>query len=138
MAETRSFSIRSFIPEKISANQAKDTGMAMVLICLLIAFFAKVDLMLGISIILLIINMTWSSAFKPVAKVWLTFSHLLGSVMSKVILSVIFFILVLPIGLMRRLLGKDPMQLQKWKKDQSSVFKIREHVFTAKDIEHRY
>jgi hypothetical protein len=30
------------------------------------------------------------------------------------------------------------MQLQKWKKDQSSVFKIREHVFTAKDIEHPY
>jgi hypothetical protein len=138
MAENTSFSIRSFIPETISENQAKDTGMAMVLICLLVAFFVKIQLMLGISIILLIINMTWPTAFKPVAKIWLTLSHLLGSVMSKVILTIIFFILVLPIGFMRRLLGKDPMQLQKWKKDQTSAFKTREHVYTAKDIEHPY
>ena len=53
-------------------------------------------------------------------------------------LTIIFFILVLPIGFMRRLLGKDPMQLQKWKKDQTSAFKTREHVYTAKDIEHPY
>ncbi|GEM_PF-5297561 len=53
MAESKSFSIRSFIPEKVSANQAKYTCMAMVPICLLIAFFSKIHLMLDISIIFL-------------------------------------------------------------------------------------
>jgi hypothetical protein len=130
--------MKNFIPKTITTDQAKDTGMAMVLICLLIAFFAGKQVFYGPAILLLIINMTWPKAFKPVAKIWLGFSHLLGSVMSRIILSIIFLVLVLPVGLVRRALGKDALQLKKWKKDHASVFKIRDHEFTSEDIKHPY
>ena len=128
----------SFIPKTITRDQAKDTGMAMVLICLLIAFLGKVHSFYGAAIVLLLVNMIVPDVFKPVAKIWLGLSHLLGSIMSKIILTIVFIVLVLPVGLIRRALGKDSLQLKKWKKNKDSVFKIREHQYTSEDINHPY
>jgi multisubunit Na+/H+ antiporter MnhG subunit len=130
--------MKEVIPKTITADQAKDTGMAMVLICLLIAFFGGKQFFYGLAILLILINMIWPKVFNPVAKIWLGFSHLLGSVMSRIILGIIFLVLVMPVGFVRRAIGKDPLQLNKWKKDHVSVFKIRAHEFTSEDIQHPY
>lgn len=127
-----------FIPQTITRDQAKDTGMAMVLICLLIAFFGDTRPFYGAAIVLLLVNMIIPNIFKPVAKIWLGLSHLLGSVMSIIILAVVFVALVLPVGFIRRALGKDSLHLKKWKKGNDSVFKVREHQYTSEDIEHPY
>ncbi|MBN2109404.1 MAG: hypothetical protein JW832_18395 [Deltaproteobacteria bacterium] len=127
-----------FIPKQITRDQAKDTGMAMVLICLLIGYFGHKQSCIGAAMLLLLVAMTWPSLYKPVGKLWFGLSHVLGTVMSKVVLSILFFILVTPIGLVRRFLGSDALLLKKWKKDQASVFKVRNHTFTAKDIQHPY
>jgi len=127
-----------FIPKQITRDQAKDTGMAMVLICLLIGYFSHKQSFIGAAILLLLVDMTWPSLYMPVGKLWFGLSHMLGTVMSRVVLSILFFILVTPVGLVRRLLGSDALQLKKWKKNQSSVFKVRNHTFTAKDIQHPY
>lgn len=134
----KSIILKEFIPTSLTTDQAKDTGMAMVLICLLIAFFAGRQFFYGLAIALLLVNMVRPNVFKPVAKIWLGFSHLLGSVMSRIILSILFIVLVLPVALIRRSIGKDSLKLKEWKKDQTSVFKTREHVFTSEDIQHPY
>jgi hypothetical protein len=130
--------LRGLFPAPITTDQAKDTGMAMVLICLLIAFFAGVRFCYGLAIVLLLVNMIWPGAFKPVAGIWLGFSRLLGSVMSRIILGIIFLVLVLPVGMIRRAMGKDSMRLKIWKKDGASVFRTRDHEFTSEDVQHPY
>jgi hypothetical protein len=119
-------------------TQARDTGLALVLICLLIAWFAGRRDALGYGIVLLVLDMTWPAAFKPAAKLWFAFSHILGTVMSKILLSIVFFTVLTPIGLLRRVMGKDPMQTRGFKKDATSVFRIRDHQFSSKDIETPY
>jgi hypothetical protein len=91
-----------------------------------------------IAVLLLLIDMIRPDIYKPLAKFWLGFSHLLGTVMSKVILTIIFFILVVPVGLLRRLMGKDALRLKEWKKGSNSVFKIRDHKLTSDDIKNPY
>jgi len=118
--------------------QARDTGMALVLICLLIAWFAGRRDFVGYAILLLLLDMVWPSAYKPAAKLWFGLSHVLGAVMSKVILSVVFFAVLTPVGLIRRMLGKDSMRVRDFKKDSPSVFRTRDHLFTSKDIETPY
>ena len=130
--------IKGFIPVIITPEQAKDTGMAMVLICLLIAVFSGKKNWEFLALALLLINMIRPAIYRPVAKVWLGFSHLLGTLMSKVILSGIFFVLVVPVGLLRRAIGKDALRLKEWKQGNGSVFKIRDHKFTADDIINPY
>jgi hypothetical protein len=130
--------IKGFIPATVSVEQAKDTGMAMVLICLLIAVMSGRRQFELIAIILLLINMVRPVIYRPLAKIWFGFSNLLGTLMSKVILTIIFFILVVPIGLIRRLMGKDSLRLKEWKKGSNSVFRIRDHKFISDDIINPY
>ena len=129
---------RGFIPKVVTRDQAKDTGMAAVLICLLIGLFGNRQFFFQIAIVVLLLTMIWPRALHPAAKLWFGLSHLLGTIMSKVLLSVLFFTLVTPMGVVRRLIGRDSLQLRKWKQDRSSVFKVREHTFTHNDIQHPY
>jgi Saxitoxin biosynthesis operon protein SxtJ len=119
-------------------DQARDTGMALVLLCLLIVQFKHAYKLVPVAIILLIITMAWPRAFKPLAGLWFGLSHVLGTVMSKVILTLVFFIIVTPIGLLRRLMGKDSLQLKKFKKDRDSVFLVRAKLVDKKDLHKPY
>ena len=121
-----------------SKSQARDTGMALVLICLLVAWLGHRRDFLGYAIGLLVLDMVWPSAFKPAAKLWFGFSHILGTVMSKILLAVVFFTVLTPIGLARRIFGKDAMQARRFKKDSASVFRVRDHKFASNDIETPY
>ena len=119
-------------------EQAKDTGMAMVLICLLLGYWGKFPKFLPVAIALLILTMAWPKVFRPLAGLWFGLSHLLGSVMSRVILTVVFFLVVTPIGIIRRLWGADTLQLKKWKQGRGSVFVVREGPVQEKDMENPY
>jgi hypothetical protein len=123
---------------KSTPEQAKDTGMAMVLICLLLGYFGKFPKFLPVSLALLILTMAWPNAFRPLAVLWFGLSHLLGSVVSRVILTILFYLLVTPIGLIRRLMGADALQLKKWKQGQDSVFVVREGPVQGKDMANPY
>ncbi len=115
-------------------EQAKDTGMAMVLICLLLGYFGKFPKFLGVSIVLLLLTMAWPKAFKPLAGLWFGLSHLMGQVVSKIVLTLAFFLIVTPIGVIRRWMGADSLQLKKWKKGDSSVFVERRGAIQDKDL----
>ncbi|MDM8539944.1 hypothetical protein QUF90_02545 [Desulfococcaceae bacterium HSG9] len=126
---------KNFFKQPINAKQAGDTGMAMVLICLLIGLFTHSDLLFKIATLLLVINMIWPTVFRLVARIWIGGSILLGTVVSKILLTVIYFGLVTPIGVVRRIAGADAMLLKQWQKGSLSVFKKRNYQFQAKDIE---
>ena len=119
-------------------EQAKDTGMAMVLICLLLGYWGKFPKFLPVSLVLLILTMAWPNAFRPLAVLWFGLSHLLSRVMSRVILTVVFFLVVTPIGVIRRLWGADALQLKKWKQGRGSVFVVREGPVQGKDMANQY
>lgn len=126
---------KGFLARNLSRKECGDTGMAMVLVCLLAGWFSGQRDWILAAIVLLVANMVWPTLYMPVAKVWLTLSNLLGAVMSRVILTVIFYIVVTPLALVRRLLGGDPMRIRAWKKGRESVFETRDHTFTPKEIE---
>ena len=119
-------------------DQARDTGMAMVLICLLLASWGHRPQFLPLAIILLLLTMAVPQVFRPLAVLWFGLSHIMGNLVSKVVLSIIFFGLVTPIGLIRRWAGKDSLQLRQWKKDRGSVFVTREGVIQPEDLDNPY
>ncbi len=49
---------------------------------------------------------------KPIQKVWMTLAVILGWVMTRVILCILFFVIVTPIGLISRLFGKRFLDLE--------------------------
>lgn len=64
---------------------------------------------------------------------WFKLAALLGYVNSRIILSVIYFVFLLPIAWMSRLFTKDPLLLRSRKKP--TLFINRNHLYTRKDLE---
>ena len=119
-------------------NKAKDTGLALVLILLIIEYAKRPNLVILSAMAVLILVMTWPKFFTPLARVWFGFSHFLGLIVSKIILSVVFFLIVTPVGLARKACGADPMNCKIWKKGDESVLVERNHQYVKEDIEKPY
>ncbi|HMU09176.1 MAG TPA: SxtJ family membrane protein [Ferruginibacter sp.] len=130
--------LKKAFPVDISKKQASDTGMAMTLILLLIGFFTQKVIYYEIAIIALVINMTIPMFYYPFAVVWLGVTTLLGEVVSKILLSVIYFVVLFPVSIIRQMMGKDTLDLKTFKKSNKSVMVTRDHLFVSKDIEHPY
>jgi hypothetical protein len=130
--------VAEFFKQPITKEQSKDTGMAMVLLLLLASAAFKQQALITAAMIALIVDMTVPRLYRPVAMLWLGLSHLLGTVISKIFLTLVFFGVVTPIGLARKLLGVDSLKLKDFKSGENSVMVIRNHIFTGKDIEKPY
>ena len=117
----------------------KDTGLVIVLVLLLVAYWrGEESLFILLAIVMLVVVMTIPAIFKPVAMMWYYFSEGLGYVSSRIVLAVIFWGVLLPVGLVRRWMGFDPMQRKVWKKGRHSVFIKRNHLFTGDDLSRPY
>jgi len=66
-----------------------------------------------ISLIFLILGSINSYILTPFNKLWFKFGILLGSVVSPIIMGIIFFLVVTPISLLLKLFGKDVLKLKK-------------------------
>ena len=65
-----------------------------------------------ISVIFLILGLVNSKILSPLNKIWFKFGIFLGKIVSPIIMGVIFFLVVTPIGLIMRLLRKDLLNLK--------------------------
>lgn len=74
----------------------------------------------------------------PLAKVWLWFSEILGVVNVHILLSIVFFLIVLPIGLWRRWRGRDSLSLQQFKKSRNSVMVDISKQYQPEDLKHTF
>jgi hypothetical protein len=124
--------------KNITPLQCRDTCLALTFLLLLIWFFTQNAYLVYAAMLLLLLGMAVPTAMKPLAWFWFGLSHVLGQVMSRVLLSIVYLLLVLPMGRIRRLLGKDSLRLKLWKQSDTSCFVERPHVFSAEDLQNPY
>ncbi|PYQ94716.1 MAG: hypothetical protein DMF94_33370 [Acidobacteria bacterium] len=67
----------------------------------------------AVGAVLVVLGFLRPRLLKPVSVVWWKFAVLLGRVNARVLLSIIFFLILTPIGLVWRLTGKDPLARQR-------------------------
>tara|TARA_Y100000389_G_scaffold11739_1_gene10731 strand:+ start:584 stop:976 length:393 start_codon:yes stop_codon:yes gene_type:complete len=101
---------------KISSNRS--FGVVFFIVFLLIALYPLLNnnevrlWSLIISVIFLILGILNSKILSPLNKIWFKFGLLLGKIISPIIMGVIFFSVVTPIGFIMKLLGKDLINLK--------------------------
>ena len=127
-----------FLKRKITKDQSRDTGLAMVLLLLLVDAKMKREGLLFAAIALHVLNMIAPRIYHPIAIFWFGLSDLLGNVMSKILMSILFFGVVTPMGVLRRMFGKDSLKLHDFKASAESSMVERNHVFVGQDIEKPY
>jgi len=124
--------------EKFKLERNRDTGLAITLIFGILAVVFKnqvFTVFLLVSLVLTMINPKWCFFFTPV---WFGFSHILGTVISKIIFSTIFLLIATPVGVFRRILKYDAMNLKLWKSDNESALVTRNHIYTIDDLKNPY
>ena len=71
-----------------------------------------------VSILFLFLGIINSKLLTPLNKMWFRFGIFLGKIISPIIMLLIFFLVVTPIGLFMRIIGKDLLKL-KFNKDKT-------------------
>ena len=106
---------------KISSNRS--FGIVFFIVFLLIALYPLLksnDLRIWsliISFIFLGLGLINSKILTPLNRLWFKFGLLLGKFISPLIMGIIFFVVVTPIGIIMRLLKKDLLNLKYNKKE---------------------
>ena len=101
---------------KISSN--RNFGIVFFIVFLLVAVYPILkgnDIRIWsllISFVFLILGLINSKLLTPLNKLWFKFGLLLGKIVTPLIMGFIFFIVVTPIGILMRLLGKDLLNLK--------------------------
>ena len=108
--------------DEIKIGSNRGFGIVFFVVFLLIAIYPLLkgsDLRIWsliISFIFLVLGLTKSNLLTPLNKLWFKFGLFLGKIVSPLIMGFIFFVVVTPIGIIMRLLGKDLLNLKYNKK----------------------
>ena len=101
---------------KISSNRS--FGIVFFIVFLLIALYpytynGEIRIWsVTISLFFLVLGILNSKILTPLNKIWFRFGVFLGKIISPLIMGIIFFMVVTPIGLIMRLIGKDVLNLR--------------------------
>ena len=115
-------------------EQCKDTGIILGLIFLYFSIRNSDNAFFLITFIIFISVIIIPKIFKYPAIVWFGFSHLLGTVMTKILLTIIFYLVVAPVSLVRKVMNMDGMNLKGFKNSDKSVWTIRDKKITREDL----
>lgn len=116
-----------------SKEKNQETILAIVLGLLVIQLFTGYKNLIIISVVLLAIPIFSMTVAGWITWAWLKLSHVMGYVMSKLILSVIFFLVLFPVSLAFRVFGKSGLQLNK--SDNDTYYSQRDHTYVPSDFE---
>ena len=75
----------------------------------------------GIGLLFLILGFILPSVLRPVYRIWMLLAYFIGGIVSRVILTVLFYVVLTPTGLVLRLFGKDVLD-QKFDKRRESYW----------------
>tara|TARA_B100000586_G_scaffold255446_1_gene217534 strand:+ start:758 stop:1135 length:378 start_codon:yes stop_codon:yes gene_type:complete len=121
--------------EKISSN--KSFG---VLFCIVFVLIAVWPVMhegslriwpIPISFIFLVLGLLNSKLLSPLNLVWVKFGELLGKIVAPIVMAMVYFLIITPIGLFMRLAGKDLLNT-KFSKDHSYWIKREKNIGSMK------
>ena len=103
---------------KSEKSDLRKFGIIVGIVLLIIAgfFFLKekesFQLFFAIGIVLFVTGIVIPFTLKPIYWVWMTFATILGWFMTRVILSLLFYVILTPIGLIARSIGKQFLNLK--------------------------
>jgi hypothetical protein len=98
-----------------------------------LALIFKISWLMLVALAIGIVSIFIPAAAKGIEWAWLKLAMGLGWVNSRIILSLVYFIFLLPLAWVSRMFTKDPLTLKRRK--TASLFVTRDHLYTKKDLE---
>ena len=108
--------------KKIKISTNKSFGIVFFVVFLIIALYPLINdgniriWASIVTIVFLILGLINSSILTPLNKIWFKFGIILGSIVSPIVMGIIFFLVVTPTSLIMRMIGSNLLGLKKGNK----------------------
>jgi hypothetical protein len=122
----------------MNKQQTREFGMLTVLVTSFLELYLKQNNLTAIVFSLTLITLLYPVVFYPFAVCWFGLSRIMGVVSTWILLVAVFLIIVIPISLVRKMIGSDALKIKQFKKSRRSVMTDRNHVFMDSDLLHTF
>ena len=118
-------------------NSNRSFGIVFCVVFLLISFWPSIECQslriwaLAVALIFLVLGLLNSKLLSPFNLIWVKFGEVLGRIIAPIAMSVVYFIIITPIGLFMRLIGKDLLRT-KFSKNDSYWIKREKNIGSMK------
>lgn len=121
---------------KENNRRARDLETIIVLsvVFLIIFIISGREFFIFTGLALLIISLLLKRLTARISDLWLRLSELIGNFNSKIILTLVFFIVLTPVAVLYRVFSRNPLGLKR-QEDESSYFCTRDHFYKREDFE---
>jgi hypothetical protein len=119
--------------ENISSYRNLETMGVLCAAALVFGLVLKIQALLYVALALLLTGLFIKKLAALITRIWLKFAEVLGSINTRIILSVIFFVILTPIALVYRMIHGDFMGLKRREK-AVTYFSEREHAYSPGDL----
>ena len=123
---------------KINISSNRNFGLVFFIVFLIISFWPLTNTesirvwSIIISLIFLILGLLNSKLLTPLNKIWFKFGMILGGMVAPIIMGIIFFSVVTPIGIIMKIIGKDLLNKKYNKKKKTYWIKRNQLMGTMK------
>ena len=120
---------------KINANRG--FGIVFFIVFLIISFWPSIEgqslriWSLAVALIFLVLGLLNSKILSPFNLIWVKFGEALGRIIAPIAMGIVYFIIITPIGLFMRLIGKDLLRT-KFSKNKSYWIKREKNIGSMK------
>ncbi|HOO83622.1 MAG TPA: hypothetical protein PLS94_03585 [Prolixibacteraceae bacterium] len=121
----------------MKTDQSKNLEALLVIVTgfLVLYFVFDTKILLYVALAVGLISILIKPLAYLLARAWFKLGDLLGWIVSKAVLSVMFYVLLVPLALLHNLFNKNAMQL---KNTSKSMWKLREHNYTENDFKNTW
>ena len=92
---------------------------------------------LGLGVLLIVLAFVAPKTLRFLHLLWIGLSLLIGWVMTRVILTLVFFVVVTPIGLLQRFVGRSGVELR-FRTGATSYWRAREKLFAPANYRNQF
>jgi len=117
----------------VQAQDRFKTILVIVTGLLALAWIFEIPVLGRIALAIGVISVFIPAAASAIEWVWFKMALVLGWVNSRILLSIVYFLFLMPVAWLSRLFTKDPLALKKGKRD--TLYSTRNHLYIRKDLE---
>ena len=121
--------------KKVNSNRS--FGIVFFIVFLIISFWPSIEgqslriWSLAVALIFLVLGLLNSKLLSPFNIIWVKFGEALGRIIAPIVMFIIYFVILTPIGLFMRLIGKDLLRT-KFSKNNSYWIKREKNIGSMK------
>jgi cellulose synthase/poly-beta-1,6-N-acetylglucosamine synthase-like glycosyltransferase len=123
---------------KVDKKACIQFGLVAILTTSFFALYLKEDKLILSVFLLTLVSIVAPVVFFPFSLLWHGLSKCLSYVVTKLIMLLVFVAVVIPMGIVRRILGHDNLKLKQFKKGKQSVMIARDHLYISSDLKNTF